>query len=376
LHIAVVGVSDSEICGVRDHAALLTDALRREGVRCSTHWLDRREQSLRGGWREFSSFTRAMARDLRAERPDVVLLHYSVFAFSIRGIPVFAGVICSALHRTAVPVICAFHEVAYSFRLGGLRGKVWALTQRAALVVVMRSCDAVLETADFRAQWLRSRPWLPKRPLAIAPVFSNLPVPTRRSSPAAEPPTIGLFGYAYQGAAVQIVLDAIRSLRERIPALRLNLLGAPGPSSPVAALWLSEARRLGVQDAISFSGTLAPQALSDALAGCDVLLFADTAGPSSRKTSLAASLAAGPVVAIDGRLTWPALVDAGAVRLAAPTPDALAEALAGVLGDAREREALAARGERFARTEMGADVRARAVVGLYEELRAAHVPRA
>ena len=96
------------------------------------------------------------------------------------------------------------------------------------------------------------------------------------------------------------------------------------------------------------------QQLSDALAGCDVLLCVDTAGPASRKGTLAGSLASGtPVVAIDGPRRWPELVEAEAVRLVAPEADALAGAIGLLLGDRSQREALGARGRAFAEQRMG-----------------------
>ncbi len=98
-----------------------------------------------------------------------------------------------------------------------------------------------------------------------------------------------------------------------------------------------------------FSDTLPAQDLSDALAACDLLLFADTAGPSSRKGTLAASLASGrPVLAIDGPRRWLELVWAEAASVVEPTAPALADAMEELLGDRAAREALGARGRAFA----------------------------
>jgi glycosyltransferase involved in cell wall biosynthesis len=181
-------------------------------------------------------------------------------------------------------------------------------------------------------------------------------------------PVVGLFGYSYQGAAVSLILDALRELRERGVAAHLELLGAPGRSSSAGEAWLAGARTRALSDALSFSGALHAQALSDELAACDVLLFADAAGPSSRKGSRAGSLASGtPVVAIDGPQSWPELVHADALRVVEPTATALAEALAALLGDRRERESLGARGRSFAAHEMGVARTAEAVRALMDE---------
>ena len=398
--VAVVGVSESQTCGVRDHATLLAAALGEEDVACTMHWLSRREHSLRGVRSEFRTWTRALAGELERARPDAIVLHYSVFSYSYRGLPLFAGPVRSALRATGIPLITILHEPAYPWRLGGLHGKVWALTQRAALVGLMRDSTAALVTAPFRAEWLASRPWFARRPLALAPVFSNLPAPTvqppstwlpvdARASSDTPPPTIvpaanaaengpqphqsgntvGLFGYAYEGAARQLVLDAVRMLVDRGLHVRLELLGSPGRGVPLADVWLADAREHGIEGLLSFSGVLPAQELSNALAACDVLLHAEASGPTSRKGTLAASLASGrPVVALDGPLRWSELIDAEAAVVVQPNVTALTGALARLLEDESAREAVGARGGAFACREMGVGRTAKAVARLLGDL--------
>ena len=139
---------------------------------------------------------------------------------------------CAARAR---PLVTLLHEYAYPWGRAGLRGAVWALTQRAVLIEVVRASTALDVTADFRAERLASRRWLPRRPVVVAPVFSNLPEPAR--APGAEPAkggaggetrVVGLFGYGAEGTEVELVLDALRLLRE------------PGPRGRAAA-----ARRAG-----------------------------------------------------------------------------------------------------------------------------------
>ena len=129
--------------------------------------------------------------------------------------------------------------------------------------------------------------------MLFAPVYSNLPAPDPAASGRRDGRTVGLFGYSYQGAAVSLVLDAIAQLRAGGTDVRLRLLGAPGPDSAQGGRWRELARERGIEEALSFSGALPAQELSDELAACEVLLFADAAGPSSRKTTLAASVASG-----------------------------------------------------------------------------------
>jgi glycosyltransferase involved in cell wall biosynthesis len=233
----------------------------------------------------------------------------------------------------------------------------------------MRASAAVIVTADFRARWLASRRWLPQRPLAVAPVFSNLPAPIA-TQPAARPrPAVGLFGYSYQGAALALILDALSTLEQEGIDVELRLLGAPGPSSSAGEAWRAAARARGLSEALSFSGALDAQALSNELAACDLLLFADTAGPSSRKGTLAGSLASGTaVIAIDGPRTWPELLDARAAEVVAPNAQALAGAIGALLADPQAREALGARGRAFAGQRMGIERTVGAVRGLLEAI--------
>jgi Glycosyl transferases group 1 len=366
---AVLGVSERQTCGMRDHAVLLSSALADENIACSLHWLYRHESSIKGSRSEFQTWAAAVAAELRRTRPAAVILHYSVFSYSYRGFPLFVRPVFSAVGGVGIPVLTVLHELVYPWKLGGVHGKAWALTQRALLIAVMRQSAAALVTAPARAQWLQTRAWLPRRPIAFAPVFSNLPAPTAHARGDHEGYLLGLFGYAYEGAAASVVLDAIRLLRERGLDLRLRLLGAPGRNSAAADAWLAGARAREIEHTLSFSNVLPAQKLSDALASCDVLLHPEPAGPTSRKGTLAASLASGTaVVAIDGPHGWPELMGSEALLIAQPTGSALADAVAGLLDDERRREELGARGGAFGRHAMGVQRTAKAVVGLLDDV--------
>jgi glycosyltransferase involved in cell wall biosynthesis len=368
--LATVGVSSTPVCGVRDHGRLLSDELARRGAQVSWHWLERQSSSLPGARREFRDWTARLPQALREEGAAAVLLHYSVFSYSHRGVPLFVHAVADSLRRACLPVVMIVHEAAYPWSLGGARGKLWAATQRLALIDVVRASAAMLLTADFRARWLASRRWLPRRALAVAPVFSNLPPPTAAPAAAhAGQPEIGVFGYAYEGTDAGLVLDALALLaREGSPAV-LRLLGAPGADSSAGADWLAAARARGLSERLSFSGTLAPQQLSDGLARCAALLCIAAAGPSSRKGSLAGSLASGsPVVALDGPLRWQRLVDEQALVLTERSAPELARALARLLADREQAAAQGARGRRFAEQHMGVAGTAEALLALLGEL--------
>ncbi len=369
LHAACVGMSTSRICGVRDHAVLLAGALRHENVSCSLHWLWHDDHSITVERRQIRDWARGLAAELDGAQPDALLLHYSVFAFSYRGLPVFVPSTMSALRALGIPLIAFLHEYAYPWHRAGVRGTVWASSQRALLFDVMRSSSAVVVTAAFRAEWLASRFWLPRRRVLVAPVFSNLPPPSAEASPDGASEVIGLFGYAYEGAAISLVLDAVRLLTDRGAGVQLTLLGAPGRPSAAAEEWLAAARTRGVAHLLHFSGTLSAQDLSDSLAACDVLLSAEPTGPTSRKTTLAASLASGrAVVALDGPLHWAELIASEAALVVPPTAAALADAVAGLLEDEDWRETVGARGKAFADQAMSVVRSAGVVAQLLEDV--------
>jgi glycosyltransferase involved in cell wall biosynthesis len=368
LKLAVIGMSSSATCGVRDHAGVLAHALASENVSSSFHWLVRERSSLRGSRSEIRAWASGLSLELAESRPDAILLHYSVFSYSYKGLPLFVRPLMSALRASRLPVVGVLHELAYPWMYGGWRGRVWAISQRALLIEVMRTCAAVIVTADFRASWLTSRRWLAKRRVLVAPVFSTLPAPRVLRATPHTTPVIGVFGYSYEGAAVTLILDAVRGLRARGVRSELRLLGAPGRASAAGETWLQAADARGVGDDLSFSGTVPAQELSDALADCDLLLFADISGPSSRKTTLTASLASGAaVVAIDGARSWSQLVHSDAIRLVAPAAAALEDAIGELLADRAGREALGARGRTFAESEMGVERTATAVRRLLGE---------
>jgi glycosyltransferase involved in cell wall biosynthesis len=372
LHLAVVGIStDPLTCGVRDHATLLAQELEREGVYCSLHWLSRAERSLAGSRVEVQEFARTLGVGLTEQKPDAVLLHYSAFTYSYRGVPLFVPAVLGAVRRCGAPLLTLLHEYAYPWGRAGLRGTVWALTQRAFLLELARASSALIVTASFRAEQLEAKRWLPRRRIAVAPVFSNLPRPRPRAdiedAPDRGPAALGLFGYASEATATALVLDALGLLRERRggEGLRLQLLGAPGADSAAGRAWSEQATARGLGEALSFTGTLAAQELADALAACAVLLFADPTGPTSRKTTLAASLASGsPVVAIDGPYHWRELAAAGAARVVEPTAQSLAEAVAALLDDERSRAELGERGRDFAQRVMSVQHSAQVVAQL------------
>lgn len=366
--VAIVGVSESGTCGVRDHGELLAAGLAAEGLEPGWHWLTRQAASLPAVRAEFAQWTQRLRSELGEERPDAVVLQYSVFSYSYRGFPLFVPAVLEAAASSGAPVVGLLHEFIYP-RGRSLKGEAWALSQAIALRAVVARCSALVVTAPSRAEWLATRRWLPRRELVLAPVYSNLPPPRPAAAQAGASERIGLFGYAYEGAAMALVLDTLALLRAQRPEARLMLLGAPGAASPAAEVWRAAAEERGVAEALSFSGVLPAQELSDALAGCDVLLHPEPSGPTSRKGTLAGSLASGTaVLALDGPRSWSDLLEARAVAVADPNPAALAAALDQLLADDAAREQLGTRGRSFHDSAMSVQRTARSVAATIDRL--------
>ena len=376
--IGVLGVSLGRPCGVHAHATALADELRRNDVGCSLHWLWRNDAPLAASRSELRAWTKRLGVELHAEKPDALLLHYSVFAYSFRGFPVFVQPLLSVMRDLGVPTVTLLHEYAYPWHRGGLRGAGWALSQRALLYEVMRASAAVLATTDFRADWLSTRSWLPDRSIALAPVFSGLPPASVAAADTAEHEAhvLGLLARGTRVSRSRSCSMLCRSCRCAASMRSWCCWARLGAAPPRASRgWLPPPREAS-SGRWSFSGMLAAQELADRLTTCDVLLSADRIGPTSRRTTLAASLAAGrPVVALDGRHTWRELRQAQAALIVQPRADALADALAELLLDGGMRAQLARRGSQFAMRAMSVERSAHAVGEVLDEVIGGSPPR-
>jgi len=343
-------------------------ARKQHGIDCSLHWLERTSGSLGAERAQIAAWRERLAAELGRERPAALLLHYSPFAYSHRGIPIFTRSLLATLRRLRIPLITVLHELAFPWSRHAARQRLWAVTQRAALIDLMRCSSAAVVTLESRADWLRDSRWLPARPIEVLPVFSNLPAPTNGGTPAA-PGTIGLFGYGYEGALMELVLDAIRLLADRQEGVRLRLLGGPGPQSEGGERWRVAAAARGLGAAVEFSGVLPAQQLSDELAACQLLLSAVVNGPTPRKGTIAASLASGrPLVAIDGPETWEPFTAERALMLARPEPGDIAEQVGKLLDDEQLRDRLGADGRSFALRRLSLSGSARAYAELVTRL--------
>jgi glycosyltransferase involved in cell wall biosynthesis len=376
--ILMVGASSTRICGVRDHARNLERALEELGQGVATLWWERNPgQGVTTALSEARAWASEIVRSVREWDPDCILWHYSVFTYGHRGVPLLVPLLARRLGAADMPLVAVLHEFAYSFGRRRWRGTVLALTQRAALFVLLRRCRALVVTTEERARWVLGHPWLPRRPIAFVPVCSNVPPragPRHRREGAAL--SVGVFGFGAEGFLADPVVSAVSRLRAGGLDISLVLLGSPGSESPQGRAWQAAARGAGCADALTFTGILDEEELANALSGLDVVVLPDEGGPTSRKTTLAAALAYGkPVVALDSPYRWEPLLLEQAVVLAPSTGEGLAQELEPLLEDRERRDQQGERAAAFYRRRMAPEVIAASILAFLDSVDSAVVGR-
>jgi glycosyltransferase involved in cell wall biosynthesis len=374
LRLLVAGGSLTRVCGVRDHHRVLQQALGTLGVTVETVWWERDAtaslRASRGAALAWCGRVRSAATRLR---PDFLLWHYVPTTYGYRGVPWLVPIVTRGLARSRVPMVPFLHELIYPWGRRGWKGTVHAVTTRAALVGVLRAASGAVVTTEQRQEWLQRSWWTPRRPVALAPVYSNIQVVDRWCGAPADDgraASIGVFGFGSEGLLVDVVTTALAILRKRGRPIRLVLIGGPGPTAPAAGRWREGSRRSG-GPAPEFTDILEPSALSGALSRLDILLMPEGVGPTSGKGTLAAGLAHGvPIVAFDARTAWRSLVRERAVALAHPTPGRLAERLEELLRDGAARSELGTRAEAFYAAHLEPVVVADRLTAFLRQLRA------
>ncbi|WP_432573419.1 glycosyltransferase family protein [Kineococcus sp. SYSU DK005] len=339
----LVGTVQPAACGVRDYGTLLARELRRRGLQVQEEWLPDDGRSARRTWRTALDLL-ARARSIPAG--DVVLWQYASYNYAAHGVPmpgVLFGLLCRA---RGVRVVTVLHELSATWERRGAGRAVQALSQRAALLLVLAGTDVPVVTTDQRVGQLRRTTG---RRARMVPVFSNVPVVAAGAGEAAgEAPafTVGVFSWSGDLVDPDLLLRAVA----RLPGdgNRVLLLGAPGPGTAAAERWLQAARAAGVAGCVEFSGVVELEDLSVRLQECDVLVQLDSRGASSRRGTVAAALAHGkPLVTLTGADTWGALSDSSAVVEVTADPADLARALTALRQDPELRAGLGRRARAF-----------------------------
>lgn len=363
--LAITGVSEGEVCGVRDYAKILASQMGSRGYEARVFWPDTSNSSTGGLFGKFLNST-AQCRSgdtvAKACEAEVILYNYSVFAGSWHGVPTSVPLLAWRLWKAPSAVVLIGHEMVYPWWRRGWRGFIHAVAQRTVLLPLVAASTVVVVTTEERRNWVRTRRWLPSRPVVWAPVFSNVPVRSKASSTLRSAfRTVGVFGYGHESQNREMVVRAVSRAASRLEGVQLVLIGGPGPCSTQGLAWRELAEATGCP--YRFTGTLSPDELSRELSELAVFICFDDAGPTSRKTTLAAALAhAIPTIALDGPGRWAEMVDSGAVELSPPDAEALERALLRILTNSTRRERLGLAGRRFYDRRMAAEVVARQFV--------------
>lgn len=376
----VCGYFDPTHDGVADYTRHLQRALRRTGVDaliCTTDaYAQQGQGSLRSNGREvivgvthrfdFSGIREA-ARNLRRLKLDVVHVQYAPSAFWFSR----AVGLLPVLLNSGVPLVVTLHEYGVWVAPDLMKGPVSAassvversgLVDRETLFLVPRA-DRVLVVSEEHVQVLSHRfiRWR-VRP-TVVPVGPNILMTTseqedpRRNAREAlgipdDTPVIVFFGFFHPVKALDRLIEAVALVRPSFPGVRLVLAGGEESHSVMgqAAVRMRHqledvARRLHVDDAVTFTGYLPEEDVSRLLLAADVAVFPFDEGVTSKSGSLLAARVHGvPIIATaaPGILTARKEMD-GILSIPPRDTAAIAEALKLVLGDpgvtARLREA-------------------------------------
>ena len=270
--------------------------------------------ALRDALAEARAWTAELPDAVRAERAEAIVLHYSCFATAYRGIPLLARPLAGALRRARLPVVAVMHELTYPFGREGLRGMLWASHpasgaagdapggrrrrghDRGAPPVAAQPSLAAAAPGRLRARLLEPAAAACERRSVIPRRLARC---ARRCSgtPSTAPPRSSCARCARLSGPSAARAPADRLARSRLRS-RQGLARQRGESWASPSAFRSPA----------FS---TPSRSRTRWRPLDLLLFADPPGPTSRKGTLAGSLASGTaVLALDGPSTWAELRDA------------------------------------------------------------------
>ena len=304
--------------GVGDYTARLAGALAARGVPVVVLTIRRSGAAARRRWTDGA--TRAVvpvyaavpawdarallvvARALRKLGPRPLLhMQYQAGAFDLGGVVHLLPLWLRAVLPRA-RVVTTFHDflVPYLFpKAGPLRLALNRLLARtSAAAVFTEPADLALAGPNVRGR--------------VVPIGSNLDRPTlthadratARARLGADDATmlVGFFGLLNRSKGVPTLLRAVRRLLDDGWPVRLALIGAAtGASDPTDLAEAREVRALvaglGLSEAVTATGYLAPRDVSAALVACDAVALPFVDGASARRGTLMAAIAHGvPIV--------------------------------------------------------------------------------
>ena len=358
--------------GVGDYSCKLNLALQKRGT--STGVLTRRTPSARSMTHAPRAQSRSVPnvvpritlfqalRAVRGMRAGIAHIQYQTGAYEMRPTLNLLPVLLRRKWRGVIVV--TFHDLLMPYlfpKAGPLRE--WANRLLAT------GADAVIATNPDDAAHLRS--WGVKR-VSLIPIGSNIP----NSPPAGynreelrgrwgageDTTLLAYFGFLNSSKGLGDLLTALSTLRGKGDYRLLMVGGGLGSSDPTnratAEALDEQARALGVDGSLIWTGYLDPPGVSAALLSADIAVLPYVDGASFRRGSLLAVLEHGlPLVTtrsgVGGRGSggeWPELVDGENVLLVRPgDAGALAKGIEALASDPHLRRRLAAGAKELAR---------------------------
>jgi glycogen(starch) synthase len=195
-------------------------------------------------------------------------------------------------------------------------------------------------------------------------------VAAARARYGGEGPLVGFAGRLVYEKGVQHLMCALPEIRRRHPGLRVVIAG-DGPHRPELQ---REAQRLKLQRAVSFAGFVGPD-LPATFAASDAVVVPSIYEPFGMVALEAAAAGAPLAVARTGGLAE--LVEPGVTGVTFPAkdPDALADAVSGLLADQDAARGMAERARAMVETRFGWDSIAARTAAAYAAVTAAGAPR-
>ena len=323
--------------------------LHRRALRTPLGWIALVRRAVRA--------SRAFARLCGAVRPDVVHTNTSVIlpsaaraaarfgAARVQHVREFYGefgVLWPAYRRllcaNADAIVCVSQAVAGQF--GGRNVRVNVVHDGFRREDLLRASEA--EARAFRDRW----------------------------GIGAEAPLVGIVGRIKSRRKGQdVFLRAAARLAPRLPAARFVIVGAPFQGNEADAEALRAlSRELGLESRVTWTGELSETRA--AYAAMDVVVAAAVTPEPFGNTTLEAMVQSRPVVgtAIGGT---PEQIEDGVTGLLVPpgSHEALADALALLLGDPGRRDAMGRGGREKIEREFGADRMIERLLGIYAQSR-------
>lgn len=261
-------------------------------------------------------------------------------AVVVSGLPIFnvfaaRAALLGSGTRLVVDYLEVWHRRQWVEYSGPVTGTIAWVLQRAAIAITpIATCHSQLSASRLRAEGLRGAP-------LVSPGLIDGAVEVAEPGPASMPPYALYVGRHIPDKQVEVIPAAVATARERIPDLRLVILGT-GPSSDAVR---AEVRRVGGEAWTDFPGFVSDAELDTLLHGALCLVH-----PSRREgyglVVVEANAHGTPVVLVAGEGNAATeLIDEGVNGVVSPTtgPDDLARAILAVAdgGDDLRRSARA-----------------------------------